>query len=143
MGGFILGFAALLAGEEWAAFVRIWGPIALSILVGGDAAGDLIELGGLIASYNLRYKAWEAEKEAWMESRGVLTFRAESVTEKLVFDPSWPVMTKAEFEKQLGLLNGDRATLADPEKLKKFIHSQDRNLPSRTTLKRFRTLAGN
>jgi MFS family permease len=46
MGGFILGFAALLAGEEWAAFVRIWGPIALSILVGGDAAGDLIELGG-------------------------------------------------------------------------------------------------
>jgi MFS family permease len=113
MGGFILGFAALLAGEEWAAFVRIWGPIALSILVGGDAAGDLIELGG----------------------------RAEREPTELVFDPSWPTMSKEEFLGHLERLNGDRATLADPETLKKFIHSKDRNLPSRTTLKRFRTLA--
>lgn len=69
MGGFILGFAALLAGAEWAVFVRLWGPIALSILVAGDAASDVIQLGGLFASYNMRYKAWEDEKRVWIEAQ--------------------------------------------------------------------------
>jgi hypothetical protein len=140
--GFAMGFAALLgAAENWSAIAQAYGSLVVGTLAGLDSLGDMIELGGLFGSYEMRTEAWLEDQRAWQQSRGVVTFRAEPETDELVFDPSWPKMGKTEFVDHLNRLNGDRATLADPEVLEKFIHSESRNLPSRSTLKRFREMA--
>jgi hypothetical protein len=117
------------------------GPLILGIAGVLDFYGAVGELALSKRDYNQDMAAWLEDKQAWQDSTGVITFKAEPAPEELVFDPSWPKMGKTEFVEHLNRLNGDRATLADPEVLKKFIHSESRNLPSRSTLKRFREMA--
>lgn len=89
MGGFVLGFAALLGtGDQWTAFVTLWGPIALSVLVAGDAASDLIQLGGIFGAYKLRYAKWDQERREWNEATGYTEPVSQSV------EVSEPAMTE-------------------------------------------------
>ena len=101
LGGFVMGFAALLgAVSEWSAVARVWGPLAISALVALDAAGDLIELGGLFAAYNLRYEQWEQDKAEWEQAHGIV---------EPIDRSSWPAATKDDARRLATRLNGERA----------------------------------
>jgi hypothetical protein len=130
LGGFILGFAALLAGAEWAVFVRLWGPIALSVLVAGDAASDVIQLGGIFGSYNLRYEQWRQEKRHWDAAE----VRGEHAT------PEWTTARIEDFRVVQARMNGDGATLT-AEKLGEELAKDFKLRPSPSTEKRWLKLA--
>lgn len=128
LGGFVLGFAALLAGAEWAVFVRLWGPIVLSVLVAGDAASDVIQLGGLFAAYNIRYQAWLDEKAAWDIAHGNVPA------------PELRPAGIDDFRRVLGRLNGQRATLT-AEQLDDELAKDGLVVPSKSTGNRWRRMA--
>ena len=136
LGGFILGFSALLAGAEWAVFVRLWGPIALSVLVAGDAASDVIQLGGIFGSYNLRYAQWEAEMIAYNEEHGITEPDPPALDpSELVFDPTWPEADWPYVRRMTASLNGNRATF-DRATLLQMLHERERRPLSDSTVTR-------
>jgi len=108
LGGFIMGFAALLgAVSQWSEAARRVGPLILSALVALDAAGDLIELGGLFAAYNVRYAAWDKERATYNDAHNIVPVEPEPDLVRI--DPRWPA---ADINDVKALrLNGERADL--------------------------------
>jgi hypothetical protein len=88
VGGFALGFAALLGAASvtgWARLVQMWGPLVLGALVSLDGLGDIVELGGLFGSYEVRLLRWEDERHQWDASHAdapkLPITKAQSITE--------------------------------------------------------------
>jgi hypothetical protein len=82
-----------LADTWWRIMSVRGGPLILGIAGILDFYGAIAELALARRDYNADMKTWLEENRVWQEGHGVLTFRAEPATEKLVFDPSWPTMS--------------------------------------------------
>ena len=137
LGGFVMGFAALLgAVEGWSALARVWGPLALSALVALDAAGDLIELGGLFAAYNMRYEQWLDERRQWDE-RHAQTEPQRADDANTGDDVSaWPVARLDQWRAIARSLNGSRAE-CDADAVRAALNEHHLHPPSDSTVNRW------
>ena len=64
--GFAMGFAALLgATAEWSAVAQVYGSLVVGTLAALDCSGDMIELGGLFGSHEMRVEVWREERMTW------------------------------------------------------------------------------
>ncbi len=71
--GFGMGFAALLgATAEWSAVAQVYGSLVVGTLAALDSTCDMVELGGLFGSFELRMEKWLDEKRAYNEANGLV-----------------------------------------------------------------------
>jgi hypothetical protein len=145
--GMIIGVATLLGGTtNWSQQAVIWGSAAVCGFAALDAAGDMIELGGLFGSYEERVEQWRAEREAWRVSTGqsvtangqeIVTklSQLETAISQLNHRWAWPTATAADVNRATAHLNGDRANLTR-EELGVILAEHQLNLPSPSTVKR-------
>jgi hypothetical protein len=141
--GFGMGFAALLgATEGWSAAANAYGSLVVGTLAGLDSLGDLIELGGLFGSYEIRIETWIQEKRKHELEHGAVEMVVLPEKEELVFDPSWPEANIDEVRQIVASLNGDRATLS-ASTLLQMLHAKQRRPKSDGTTKRWARLARN
>jgi hypothetical protein len=141
------GVATLLGGTtNWSQQAVIWGSAAVCGFAALDAAGDMIELGGLFGSYEERVEQWRAEREAWRVSTGqsvtangqeIVTklSQLETAISQLNHRWAWPTATAADVNRATAHLNGDRANLTR-EELGVILAEHQLNLPSPSTVKR-------
>lgn len=107
LGGYMMGFAALIGTAQKWGDVRLGAALlVLSGLVALDAAGDLIELGGVFAGYNIRKTAWIEAREAHNEKYGIVERQ-----DRIAIDPTWPEAEIGDARRVIARMNGERATL--------------------------------
>ena len=145
--GMIIGVATLLGGTtDWSKEAVIWGSAVVCGFAALDAAGDMIELGGLFGSYETRVERWRAEREEWRRETGSdltandvnLTASVKQLTAKvdqLTEQQTWLTATAADVTKYTAHLNGDRANLTRAE-LGVILAEHQLNVPSPSTVKR-------
>lgn len=153
--GMIMGFAALLgATQTWSQIATIYGCIVVGGFASLDTGGDMIELGGLFGSFEDRFEHWLAEREQWRQENGQgaasagrqVAARVEQVAarvEQVAADAArlsnrwtWPTATKADFERIVSGMNGDRARL-DRETLSAILAEHEMNMPADSTVRRW------
>jgi len=121
--GMIIGVATLLGGTtDWSKEAVIWGSAAVCGFAALDAAGDMIELGGLFGSFEDRKEAWLIEHEQWRREN-------EPGAEQL----TWPVAKVSDYE-QICADNGAHMTEDD---LKVKLNERGLRMPSRATVRRW------
>jgi len=152
--GMVLGVATLLGGTtDWSKAVVIWGSAVVCGFAALDAAGDMIELGGLFGSYEDRVELWRAEREDWRRENGQdltgesaklteqiadLTENLHNLTEKvddLTRRRTWLTATASDVTRLTAHLNGKRADLTR-EELDLILAEHKLNLPSDSTIRR-------
>ena len=157
--GMIIGVATLLGGTtDWSKEAVIWGSAVVCGLSALDAAGDMIELGGLFGSWEERYESWLEEREAWRRANGqevtdnsqdlikeIQTLQAKlgAVTEHIMEVEArwtWPTATLADFKAILAGMNGSSSTL-DREILAMKLAQDKLNPPSSSTVERWLKMA--
>lgn len=95
--GFAMGFAALLgAKESWSIVAQAYGSLVVGTLAGLDSLGDMIELGGLFGSYEMRMERWLVERREWEADNGPIV------------DPSWPTARVEDWREITAGMNGDK-----------------------------------
>lgn len=127
VGGFALGFAALLGAASvtgWARLVQMWGPLVLGALVSLDGLGDIVELGGLFGSFELRLERWENDRQEWAKAHGIEPPVSEDA----------PVVSVADFRQLVSSLNGNRGELT---KANLAAHFAGMRLPAESTIDRW------
>lgn len=134
--GFGMGFAALLGGTtDWSKAALIWGSVIVGTLAALDSLGDLIELGGLMGSYELRlneYEQWRVSTGQNLKPIGQdLEERLANLEERY----TWLTATAADVKRATSHLNGDRANLTRQE-LGLILAEHQLNLPSPATVRR-------
>jgi hypothetical protein len=121
--GFGMGFAALLgATAEWSALAQVYGSLVVGTLAALDSTCDMIELGGLFGSFELRTERWLEEKRQHETRHGI--------------SKPLPPARIADFERVLGRLNGERADLNE-EQLEAELAADGKGLPSASTVGRW------
>lgn len=150
--GMVIGVATLLGGTtEWSRAAVIWGSALVCGFASLDAAGDMIELGGLFGSWEERVEQWREEREEWRRANGqsvaangpelrTRIAELESKNAELEARWSWPTATKADFEFILAGLNGSAADLTR-ERLALELAKNQLNLPSTATVDRWLGMA--
>jgi len=138
--GMVIGVATLLGGTtNWSQEAVIWGSALVCGFAALDAAGDMIELGGLFGSYDERVELWLEERETWRAANGLATAQngpeVETKLAELEARWSWPTATAADVTRATANLNGDRANLTRQE-VGVILAKYKLNLPSQSTVKR-------
>jgi len=139
--GMVIGVATLLGGTtNWSQEAVIWGSAVVCGFAALDASGDMIELGGLFGSYEDRYEAWLAEREAWRRENDVQVgqsdSRLQSRIEALEARWSWSQATLADFKTIVAGMNGSAAGL-DREGLIVKLAENHLNPPTDSTIARW------
>ena len=117
-------------------FVRLWGPLALSALVAGDAASDVIQLGGVFASYNLRYETWLEEREAWDKEHNEQPAHTEPQRADDVPADDWRDAKIDDWRAIAARMNGNRAS-CDADAVRAALNEHHLRPPSDSTVNRW------
>ncbi len=98
--GFGMGFAALLgATAGWSAVAQIYGCVVVGTLAALDSTCDMIELGGLFGSYEMRMEQYLEDKAKWEEAQ----------REEEEQDPAtWETADIDDFRRITAGMNGNR-----------------------------------
>jgi len=139
----LVTFASRLALDPiWKGLVLNWGPLLAGFAVACDYYGALVELGFLFGSYETRMESWLHERQAWEEQtrdEGQSTKDDGRGTDQ---ESAWRAARLDDFQRVLGRLNGERATLT-ADKLAEELAQDELRLPTRKTVKRWLELAQN
>lgn len=139
--GMVIGVATLLGGTtNWSQEAVIWGSAVVCGFSALDAAGDMIELGGLFGSFEDRFEAWLLEREQWRRANGQdvrqngpeVEIRIAALEQRW----SWSTAQKADFEFVLAGMNGGVGDLTR-ERLALELAKNQLNLPSTATVDRW------
>lgn len=110
--GFGMGFAALLgATAGWSAVAQIYGCVVVGTLAALDSTCDMIELGGLFGSYEMRMETYLEEKAAWAEAQR---------EEQEALPENWRLADKEDFEAICAQRNG-QGPIKDREELEEVL----------------------
>jgi hypothetical protein len=147
--GMVIGVATLLGGTtNWSQEAVIWGSAVVCGFSALDAAGDMIELGGLFGSFEDRFETWLLEREEWRRANGLAAAQdgpeVESRIAALEQRWSWPTAQKADFEFVLAGMNGNKdhsAADLTRERLAEELAKNQLNLPSTATVDRWLGMA--
>jgi len=113
----------------WRAVALDWGPLIVGIAIACDYYAGGIELGLLESDYEQDMERWKAEERAYNDEHGIKPPQA----------PLEPARMP-DFERVLGRLNGQRATL-DADRLADELAADGLGLPSESTVKRWLAVA--
>ena len=143
----IIGVATLLGGTtDWSKEAVIWGSALVCGFAALDAAGDMIELGGLFGSYETRVEQWRAEREQWRRETGQSVVQSgqdlltklgdlEKQLAQLTEQQTWLTATADQVTRYTSHLTGDRASLTR-EELGLILAEHKLNVPSPSTVRR-------
>jgi len=131
-----------LAGTVWRQFAITQGPLWIGVAYTLDMYGALAELGLAKRDYELDWAQWWDEKLEWdaaqpkVEQTETTVVQAEPKPDPV----DYPAARKPDFERVLGRLNGERATLTADE-LEAELAKDHLGLPSGSTVKRWLKIA--
>ena len=132
-----MGFGALLgATETWSAAANAYGSLVVGTLAGLDSLGDLIELGGLFGSNEMRAEAWIQEKRDHELEHGSIEMVVLEPEAELVFDPSWPVASIDDARRLISRLNGQLPELSETM-MRQLLHADEKQPRSIHATKRW------
>jgi hypothetical protein len=149
----LVTFASRLSlHPAWKGVVLNWGPLLSGFAVACDYYGALVELGFLFGSYETRMESWLVEKRQWTESDGRRTaddgrqstphgIRNTEYAPRNT-EPEWRPARIDDFQRVLGRLNGQRATLTAGQ-LQRELAQDQLLLPSSRTVNRWLKMARN